>query len=111
MEKEKDDRAYGSISDVVTRMGSSLHADAKWVEAQKTVLSVLTLGEYSAAKTMSLLIDAVDNDELRQGYMVQMMDEVRHYNQEAWLLRWWSKNAEDGEGFTHAMKHRSQNLF
>ena len=36
-------------------------------------------------KCTGQLIDTIENAELRQGYMAQMLDEVRHVNQETYL--------------------------
>lgn len=111
MENEKDDRQYGSLTDLCTRTGAISNAEPRWAEVQKIVLPTLTLAEYGAAKCQGLLIDAVENAELRQGYLAQMMDEVRHYNQQMWLIRYWSKHWSDPEGFAYALKHKGQNLF
>ena len=57
------------------------------------VLPVTGFGEYSAIKSTGQLVDTVDNAELRQGYMAQMIDEIRHTNQVAHLTRYLAKHA------------------
>ena len=48
---------------------------------------------------MSMLIDAVPNDELRNGYHVQFVDEVRHTGLQMALARWYAKHAPDPSGW------------
>jgi hypothetical protein len=111
MEEEKDNRQYGSLTDVITRTGSVRNVGPRWAEIQKIILPILTSAEYGAAKGQGVLIDSVDNPELRQGYLAQMMDEIRHYNQEAYLLRYWTKHWPDSEGFASSGRHKGRNLF
>src|SRR5687767_3145807 len=80
MEEEKDNRQYGSLTDVITRTGSIKNTNPRWAEIQKIILPILTQAEYGAAKAQGPLIECIDNPELRQGYLAQLMDEIRHYN-------------------------------
>ena len=88
MERDKDDRQYGAMSDVMARAKMPAKASERWTEVLKMVLPVTTYAEYAAMKCTGQLVDAVDNAELRQGYLAQMIDEVRHVNQEAHLARY-----------------------
>lgn len=111
MEREKDDRQYGALEDALARSGSSAAASQRWTEILKVALPVLTFGEYSAMKSTGQLVDTVDNAALRQGYMAQMIDEVRHINQELYLTRYLAKHSVDPEGFTRSQPLRATNIF
>ena len=110
MERDKDDRQYGAMSDVMARAKMPAKASERWTEVLKVVLPVTCYGEYAAVKCTGQLVDAVDNAELRQGYLAQMIDEVRHVNQEAHLMRYLAKHASDPEGFERGIKMRSTNF-
>jgi hypothetical protein len=111
MEREKDDRQYGALEDAIARSGSTANANERWIEILKVALPVLTFGEYSAMKSCGQLVDTVDNAALRQGYMAQMIDEVRHVNQELYLNRYMAKHARDPEGFNNAQPLKNLNVF
>ena len=85
MEEEKDDRQYGALEDALGRMNNASHAEPRFMEVMKPVLAIVDFGEYAAMKCTAMLVDTVENPELRQGYLAQMIDEVRHTNQEAYL--------------------------
>lgn len=110
MEQEKDDRQYGAMSDVMARAGLPGKASQRWTEILKLVLPVTAFGEYAAIKSTGQLVDAVENAELRQGYMAQMIDEVRHNNQAAHLTRYLARHARDPEGFAQGFSLRSKNI-
>ncbi len=107
MEQEKDDRQYGALSDVIARAGMPGKASERWMEIMKLVLPVTSFGEYAAIKSTGQLVDTVENAELRQGYLAQMIDEVRHVNQQAHLTRYLARHAPDPEGFAQGYKLRS----
>jgi hypothetical protein len=107
MEEEKDNRQYGALEDGGRRHGDSGRAHARWMEALKPFLASVSYGEYAAMETMAMLIDAVDNAELRQGYLAQMLDELRHTNQELYLIRYLAKHAPDPAGFNSAIQTRA----
>ena len=109
MEEEKDNRQYGALEDVVARTRSPERAQHRWMEVLKPLLSMTTCAEYAAVKCMASLIDAVDNPELRQGYVAQMLDEIRHTNQETYLIRYLARHAPDPAGFNSALSARSVN--
>jgi YHS domain-containing protein len=111
MEQEKDDRQYGGFEDVMSRAGLVKQADPGWLEAMKLALPIVIFGEYAAGKCQSMLVDTVENAELRQGYMAQALDEQRHVNQEMYLLRHFAKHAPDPAGFDRGMQARGSNLF
>ncbi|ETZ44711.1 monooxygenase [Mycobacterium avium] len=107
MEEEKDDRQYGALEDALGRMNNSAHAEPRFMEALKPVISIVDFGEYAAMKATAMLVDTVENPELRQGYLAQMIDEVRHVNQEAYLMRYLAKHAPDPAGFNSAFQMRA----
>jgi hypothetical protein len=109
MEEEKDARQYGALEDALARSKAAAKAEPRWIEILKAVLPILSFGEYGAIKCMGQLIDTVENAELRQGYLAQMLDEVRHANQEAYLTRYLARHAVDPEGFAQAFRVRGPN--
>ena len=111
MEEEKDNRQYGALEDALARSNAPAKAEARWMEILKVAIPVVNFGEYAAMKCTGQLIETIENAELRQGYMAQMLDEVRHTNQEAYLARYFTKHAEDPEGFAQGFKARGTNLF
>ncbi len=111
MEQEKDERQYGALEDVLARSNAPAHAEARWMEIMKPAIPIVNFGEYAAMKCCGQLIDTIENAELRQGYMAQMLDEVRHTNQEMYLTRYFAKHAADPEGFAQAMKVKGTNMF
>jgi len=110
MEQEKDDRQYGAMTDVMARAGLPGKTSRRWMEIMKLVLPVTGFGEYCAIKSTGQLVDTVDNAELRQGYMAQMIDEIRHTNQVAYLTRYLAKHAHDPEGFANGIALRSKSI-
>lgn len=109
MEEEKDSRMYGSLNDALSRAGVA-QADRRWVEAMKFMLPILTQLELGAGKGASICVDSLENPELRCGYMAQVLDEVRHSNQQMWLQRHWAKCWEDPEGFSRGLQLRDRPL-
>lgn len=111
MEQEKDDRQYGALEDALARSGAPAKAERRWMEIMKPAIPIVTFGEYAAMKSCGQLIDTIENAELRQGYMAQMLDEVRHTNQEQYLTRYFTKHALDPEGFAQSLKAKGTNIF
>ncbi|MGH8007655.1 MAG: YHS domain-containing protein [Candidatus Binatia bacterium] len=108
MEAEKDDRQYGFLDGAV-RMNNPNQAEERWVEGMKVFCAAFPYPEYTAMKAQGQLINAVDNQELRQGYLAQMLDEVRHYQQEIYLGRYFLKHYHDPAGFEFPMKALGNN--
>ncbi len=111
MEQEKDDRQYGAMEDVLARSDAPAHAHRKWLEILKIVIPSTNFAEYAAMKCVAQLIDTVENAELRQGYMAQMIDEVRHTHQQMYLNRYFAKHAPDPDGFAYGIKYKGRDLF
>jgi hypothetical protein len=76
----------------------------RFAEAMKPAMAILPFAEYAAGKCQGLLISAVDNEELRNGYLAQMLDEVRHVQQEMYLGRYYMKHYSDPAGFDISQK-------
>ena len=56
------------------------------------------------ANVKGMLISTVENEELRNGYLAQMLDEIRHTQQEMYLGRYYMKHYADPAGFDISQK-------
>ena len=74
-------------------------AERRWLEIVKPYIVATAYAEVSAGRCMSMLIDAVPNNELRNGYHVQFVDEVRHTGLQMALARWYAKHTPDPSGW------------
>lgn len=101
MEREKDGRHY-AILEAASRLQHS-KPDQRWMEAMKFGLSNLVGLEYSAARQMGRMARSVAPTELRQGYMMQMLDEMRHAQLEMNALRHNIRNWHDPAGYDIAL--------
>jgi hypothetical protein len=111
METEKDERVYGGLLDVLARTDAVNRGNPNFTEVLKPLLPGLRDGEYFAMQAMMMLADVVENPELRQGYLAQELDEVRHVQSEAWLSRYYAKHYHDPSGFSVGCKVREWNPF
>jgi len=111
MEAEKDDRTYGSLLDVLARTDAVNKADPAFTEALKPLLPAARDGEYYAMQCMMMLSETVENSALRQGYLAQELDEVRHTQSETWLCRYYAKHYHDPAGFNVSARTREWNPF
>ena len=98
MELEKDERVYGG-QDAAVRADMGNKAQERWLEILKPFVTVTGFAEIGAGRCMSMLIDAVPNNELRNGYHVQFVDEVRHTGLQTSLARWYAKHSPDPAGW------------
>ena len=101
-EQEKDNRHY-AILEASSRL-SDAEPDARWMEGMKFALSNLPGIEYSAARQMGRMVRSVAPMELRQGYMMQSLDEVRHSQLESNTLRHHMRSWRDPAGYDIAMR-------
>src|SRR5947209_6776630 len=76
MELEKDERVYGGF-DAAVRADMPSKAHERWLEILKPFITITNFAEIGAGRCMSMLMSAVPNNELRNGYHVQS-DEARH---------------------------------
>src|SRR5436305_4165784 len=98
MELEKDERVYGG-HDAAVRADMPHKAHERWLEILKAFIPVTNFAEVGAGRCMSMLMGAVPNNELRNGYHVQFVDEIRHTGLQMALSRWYARNVPDPEGW------------
>jgi propane monooxygenase large subunit len=98
MELEKDERVYGGL-DAAVRAGMTGRAQERWLEILKAFIPVTNFAEVGAGRCMSMLMGAVPNNELRNGYHVQFVDEIRHTGMQMALARWYARNVPDPAGW------------
>ena len=78
MEEEKDERQYGTLLDGLARMSVGSRIEPRWGEVMKIGSDFLASGEYAAISGTSVLWNATQSPELKNGYLAQTMDEIRH---------------------------------
>jgi methane monooxygenase component A alpha chain len=81
MESVKDERQFGSLQDVLTRVDAANRVHPKWNESMKVISNFLEVGEYNAIAATGMLWDSASAPEQKNGYLGQVMDEIRHTNQ------------------------------
>jgi YHS domain-containing protein len=101
MEREKDHRHY-ALLEAASRIQSST-PEPRWMEGMKFGLSNLGAIEYSAARQFGRSSRVVAPVELRQGYMAQVLDEMRHTQLEMNALRHHMRTWGDPAGYDIAM--------
>jgi len=109
MELEKDERVYGG-HDAAVRADMTSNAGPKWLEITKPYIVATAYAEVGAGRCMSMLIDAIPNNELRNGYHVQFVDEIRHTGMQMSLARWYAKNTPDPAGWHLGPKALANNV-
>ena len=98
MELEKDERVYGG-QDAAVRAEMTSKTGRRWMEIIKPYIVTTAYAEVGAGRCMSMLIDAIPNNELRNGYHVQFVDEIRHTGLQMALARWYAKHVPDPSGW------------
>ena len=98
MELEKDERVYGG-HDAAVRADMPNKAHERWLEILKPFINITNFAEIGAGRCMSMLMEAVPNNELRNGYHVQFVDELRHTGMQMSLARWYAKHVPDPAGW------------
>ncbi|MEW6105545.1 MAG: hypothetical protein AB1563_04165, partial [Bacillota bacterium] len=101
MEREKESRHY-AILEAASRFQSAA-PDPRWMEGMKFALSNLSAIEYSAGRQMGRMARVVAPMELRQGYMMQVLDEMRHTQLEMNTLRHHMRTWSDPAGYDIAL--------
>jgi Methane/Phenol/Toluene Hydroxylase/YHS domain len=102
MEQEKENRHY-AILEASSRLAGS-DPDPRWMEGMKFGLSNFSAIEYSAGRQMGRMARSVAPMELRQGYMMQVLDEMRHTQLEMNTLRHHMRSWRDPSGYDIALK-------
>jgi propane 2-monooxygenase large subunit len=98
MELEKDERVYAG-HDAGVRAQVPDKAQVRWLEILKPFIQTTNMAEIGAGRCMSMLMEAIPNNELRNGYHVQFVDEVRHTGLQLSLGRWYAKHVPDPAGW------------
>lgn len=111
METGKDEPIYGALTDVLARTNAVNKADPAYSEILKPMLPGIRDGEYLATQLMIMLGATVQNPELRQGYLAQELDELRHAQSETWLMRYYAKRYHDPAGFNTGAQAMEWNPF
>ncbi|MDD2877282.1 MAG: hypothetical protein PHT60_11655 [Acidiphilium sp.] len=109
MESIKEERQYGTLLDGLDRLDAGNKVHPKWGEAMKVISNFLEVGEYAAIAGSALLWDAAQSPEQKNGYLAQVMDEVRHTNQTAYVNYYYGKHYYDPAGHTNMRQFRSVN--
>jgi len=98
MQEEKDNRVYGAL-DAALRGNMFRNVEPRWVEWMKLFLAIIPFPEISAARSMAIEASVVPGTELRTGYTMQMIDELRHSTIQMNLKKWYMENYIDPAGF------------
>jgi methane monooxygenase component A alpha chain len=106
MEEEKDQRQYGSLLDALARMEVGSRIEPRWAETMKPVATLLESGEYAAIAGSAILWNATRSPELKNGYLAQVMDEVRHTVQTGYINSYMAKHSCDPAGHADARRIR-----
>lgn len=102
MEREKEARHY-ALLEAASRIQST-QPEARWMEGMKFALSILPALEYGAGRQMGRMVRVVKPNELRHGYMMQQLDEMRHAHLEMNTLRHHMRTWEDPAGYDIAQR-------
>lgn len=97
-EAEKDERTHGFLEGAL-RMGGSERLEPRFNECLKLTLPDLTNAEFQAVSACGGIISSVQNQEIRQGYQAQMLDEIRHSQLEMVLREHYQRRAPDTAGW------------
>lgn len=98
MQEEKDNRVYGAL-DAALRGNMFRNVEPRWIEWQKLFLAIIPFPEISAARSMAIESNVVPGTDLRTGYTMQMIDELRHSTIQMNLKKWYMENYIDPAGF------------
>jgi propane monooxygenase large subunit len=98
MQEEKDNRVYGAL-DAALRGDMFRNVQPRWIEWMKLFLAIIPFPEISAARSMAIEARIAPGDELRTGFTMQMIDEMRHSTIQMNLKKWYMENYIDPSGF------------
>lgn len=102
-EAEKDARTHGFL-DGALRMGIAERAEPRFNECLKLTLPDLTNAEFQAVAACGGIIASVQNQEIRQGYQAQMLDEIRHTQLQMGLREYYVRHSPDPAGWDISQK-------
>lgn len=98
MQEEKDNRVYGAL-DAALRGDMFRNVEPRWIEWQKLFLAIIPFPEISAARSMAIESQIAPGENLRTGFTMQMIDELRHSTIQMNLKKWYMENYVDPAGF------------
>src|ERR1700752_5320300 len=98
MQEEKDNRVYGA-RDAALRGDMFRNVEPRWIEWMKLFLAIIPFPEISAARSMAMVGRLAPGEELRTGFTMQMVDELRHSTIQMNLKKWYMENYIDPSGF------------
>lgn len=107
MEAIKEERQFGTLLDGLDRMGGARRVHPRWNEAMKVISNYLEVGEYNAIAGSALLWDSAQSPEQKNGYLAQVLDEIRHTHQTAYVNYYFSKHSYDPSGHNNARQVRA----
>ena len=99
-EAEKDERTHGFLEGAL-RMGVAEKVEPRFNECLKLTLPDLTNAEFQAVSACGGIIASVQNQEIRQGYQAQMLDEIRHTQLEMALREYYVRHSPRPGGLGH----------
>src|SRR6201982_1895086 len=97
MQEEKDSRVYGAL-DAALRGDMFRNVQPRWIEWMKLFLAIIPFPEISAARSMAIVGRLAPGEELRTGFTMQMVDELRHSTIQMNLKKWYMENYIDPAG-------------
>ncbi|QDF96990.1 methane monooxygenase [Azoarcus sp. DD4] len=109
MESVKEERQYGTLLDGLDRLDAGNKVHPKWGEFMKLISNFLETGEYGAIAGSALLWDTAQSPEQKNGYLAQVIDEIRHVNQTAYVNYYYGKHYYDPAGHTNMRQLRAIN--
>ena len=98
MQEEKDNRVYGAL-DAALRGDMFRNVEPRWIEWMKLFLAIIPFPEISAARSMAIESQIAPGENLRTGFTMQMIDEMRHSTIQMNLKKWYMENYVDPCGF------------
>lgn len=98
MQQDKNARVYGAL-DGALRAGMFKNMEPRWVEWMKLFLGIIPFPEISAARSMAMEHRIAPSDDLKTGFTMQMIDELRHSTIQMNLKKWYMENYIDPAGF------------
>lgn len=107
MEAAKDERQFGTLLDGLTRLGAGNKVHPRWGETMKVISNFLEVGEYNAIAASAMLWDSATAAEQKNGYLAQVLDEIRHTHQCAFINHYYSKHYHDPAGHNDARRVRA----
>jgi methane monooxygenase component A alpha chain/propane monooxygenase large subunit len=102
-EADKDARTHGFLEGAL-RMGVAERLEPRFNECLKLTLTDLTNAEFQAVAACGGIISSVQNQEIRQGYQAQMLDEIRHTQLQMALREYYVRHAPDPAGWDISQK-------